>query len=162
MQIAICPGSFDPITNGHIDVIERAASIFDKVIIGIAENVTKKPSLGLSDRIELVKNACAHLENVAVESFDCLLVEFAKRNQANIIVRGLRAVSDFEHEFQMAQLNHKLDPSIETMFIMASPKYAYLSSSAVREIAKYGGCLTSMVPENVEIALKKAFSQIKY
>ncbi|MDP3014629.1 MAG: pantetheine-phosphate adenylyltransferase, partial [Candidatus Subteraquimicrobiales bacterium] len=112
MQIAVCPGSFDPITNGHIDVIERAAAIFDKVVVGIAENSHKKSLFSLEERVKFVCEATAHLKNVTVKSFNCLLVEFAREHQARIIIRGLRAVSDFEHEFQMAQLNHELDPSI--------------------------------------------------
>lgn len=159
MRIAVYPGSFDPITNGHLDIIERAAQLYDEVVVGVAKNTRKSPLFSLKDRIRFAGNALAHLKNVRIESFNCLLVEFARRHDAHSIIKGLRAVSDFEHEFQMAQLNRKLDPSIETMFMMASPEYAYLSSSAVKEIAEYGGCLEGLVPPEVEEGLRKSFSR---
>lgn len=159
MRVAIYPGSFDPITNGHLDIIERATHFYDEVIIGVAENIKKSPLFSLEERIGLSRKVLAHLKNVKVESFNCLLVEFARKHDAHSIIKGLRAVSDFEHEFQMAQLNRKLDPSIETIFMMAGPEYAYLSSSAVKEIAEYGGCVEGLVPPEVEEGLRRKFSR---
>lgn len=159
MQVAICPGSFDPITVGHLDVIERAAKLYDKVVIGVAQDANKKPLFSLEDRVKFISNSVSKLENVEVEAFDSLLVQFARKYKARTIIKGLRAVSDFELEFQMAQLNHYLDSSIETVFMMASPKYAYLSSSAVKEIASYGGSVEGLVTTEVEIALKEFFKK---
>lgn len=159
MQVAICPGSFDPITVGHLDVIERAAKLYDKVVIGVAQDANKKPLFSLEDRVKFISNSVSKLENVKVEAFDSLLVQFARKHKARTIIKGLRAVSDFELEFQMAQLNHYLDSFIETVFMMASPKYAYLSSSAVKEIASYGGSVEGLVTTEVEIALKEFFKK---
>jgi pantetheine-phosphate adenylyltransferase len=159
MQVAICPGSFDPITVGHLDIIERAAKLYDKVVVGVATDASKKPLFSLQDRVKFINNSVAKVENVEVEAFDSLLVGFARKHQARTIIKGLRAVTDFEHEFQMAQLNHYLDNSIETVFMMASPKYAYLSSSAVKEIAAYGGSVKGLVTPEVEIALKELFEK---
>lgn len=159
MQVAICPGSFDPITVGHLDVIERAAKLYDKVVIGVAQDANKKPLFSLEDRVKFISNSVSKLENVEVEAFDSLLVQFARKHKARTIIKGLRAVSDFELEFQMAQVNHYLDISIETVFMMASPKYAYLSSSAVKEIASYGGSVEGLVTTEVEIALKEFFKK---
>ncbi len=161
MRIAIVPGSFDPITSGHLDVIRRVSHLFDKIVIGVAVNVAKTPLFSLDERVELAQAAVAELANVTVESFDSLTVEFAVAKDAHAIVRGLRAVSDFEHEFQMAQLNRELNASVETVFVMASPEYAYLSSSAVREIAEYGGVVKSLVPPVVELALQKKIASAK-
>lgn len=158
MKTAVIPGSFDPITSGHLDIIKRASVLFDKVVIGIAKNFIKDPMFTLEERVELVRMATSDITNVSVEPFDSLLVEFAAAKKAHVIVKGLRAVSDFEHEFQMAQLNRELNREVETIFMMASPKYAYLSSSAVREIAEYGGDVKSLVPSVVEEALKKKTS----
>ncbi len=161
MKNAIVPGSFDPITSGHLDIIKRAATLFDSVVVGVARNVAKVPMFTLDERLDLVRQATAGIAGVEVESFHSLLVEFAVKKHAHVVVRGLRAVSDFEHEFQMAQLNRELDPSVETMFMMASQEYAYLSSSSVREIAEYGGIIKSLVPPVVEEALKKKISSLK-
>ena len=158
MKTAVIPGSFDPITSGHLDIIKRASVLFDKVVIGIAKNFIKDPMFTLEERVELVGIATGDIANVSVEPFDSLLVEFATAKKAHVIVKGLRAVSDFEHEFQMAQLNRELNREVETIFMMASPKYAYLSSSAVREIAEYGGDVKGLVPSVVEEALKKKTS----
>jgi len=161
LKTAIVPGSFDPITSGHLDVIRRVSVLFDHVVIGVAVNVAKTPLFSLDERVELVGAAVAGIPNVTVEAFDSLTVEFAVAKDAHAVVRGLRAVSDFEHEFQMAQLNRELDASVETVFVMASPEYAYLSSSAVREIAEYGGVVKSLVPPVVELALQKKIASRK-
>ncbi|GAB4274443.1 MAG: pantetheine-phosphate adenylyltransferase [Coriobacteriia bacterium] len=157
MQVtrALVPGTFDPITMGHVDVIARAASLFKQVIVAVALNPDKGSGtlFSLDERRSFAEEAVAQFGNVEVVTFDTLLVDFAHEVDARVIVRGLRAVSDFEREFQMAQLNHGLDEEIETLFMMAVPKYAYLSSSAVKEIAAHGGSVRGMVPPGVEAAL---------
>lgn len=159
MRIAVCPGTFDPVTTGHLDIIERATNLYDRVVVGVAENPPKKLLFTSEERVRLVKDAVVGYKNVVVEPFDGLLVEFAHKHGANTIIKGLRAVTDFEHEFQMAQLNRELDQSIETVFIMASPKFAYLSSSAVKEIAEYGGSIKGLVPPEAEISLSRRFEK---
>lgn len=159
MTIAVYPGTFDPITNGHIDIINRAAVMYDKVIVGITEESSKSLLFDINQRLEMVKEATASNGKVTVESFSSLVVKFAKEQGAQTIIRGLRAVSDFEHEFQMAQLNKKLVPEIETIFIMASPEFTYLSSSAVKEIAMFDGNIDSWVPKTVELKLKSRYSK---
>ena len=154
-QIAICPGSFDPITLGHLDIIERSTYIYDKVVVGIADNQAKRALFALDERVVMTREAVAGLKNVVIASFDGLLVRFAKENGAQVIIKGLRAISDFEHEFQMAHLNKKLDESIETIFMMASPEYMFLSSSAVKEIAVFGGDLTGLVAETTAARLER-------
>jgi pantetheine-phosphate adenylyltransferase len=155
MKVAVCPGSFDPVTNGHIDVINRASSLFDKIVVGVTVSTEKHPTFTLDERVKLIKNALLENGKVIVESYNTLLIDFAKKHGAKAIIRGLRATSDFEREFQIAQFNKKLEPDIETLFIMSRPEYAYLSSSAVKEVAKYGGNVSFYVPENVEKELKK-------
>jgi pantetheine-phosphate adenylyltransferase len=155
MKIAIYPGSFDPVTNGHIDIIERAANMFGKVYVAVIENPEKQASFSFDERINMIKGATGHLKNVAVDSFSGLLIDYAKKKKAVAIVRGLRAVSDFEYEFQMALTNRKMNPRIETIFFMTGDKFAYLSSSMVRQISKLGGPVAGMVPANVEKVLKK-------
>lgn len=157
MPIAVCPGTFDPITLGHLDIIARATYIYDDVVVGVAANPGKKALFTLEERLVLVEGAVAGLKNVSVHAFDCLLVEFAGRNSANVIIKGLRAISDFEHEFQMAHLNKRLDDTIETVFLMASPEFMFLSSSAVKEIAMFGGSVGDFVSANVEAGLKAKF-----
>lgn len=154
MKTVVCPGTFDPVTNGHLDIIYRASSLSEKVIIGVARDSDKKLLFSLEERINLIENEIKGKDGIMVESFDSLVVKFAGNKNAEAIVRGLRAVTDFEHEFQMAQLNKELKDDIETIFIMAKPEYGYLSSSAVKEIACYGGDISKMVPSSVERALK--------
>jgi len=160
-RTAIYPGSFDPLTNGHLDVIQRAAKLFDRVTVAVAENESKNPLFTLTERVALVKMAVAHLPNVQTDSFDCLLVEYVAAQKAGAIVRGLRAVSDFEFEFQLALMNRKLDENIETIFMMPKDTYTFLSSRIVKEIARLGGDVRSFVPPNVQAALKKKLKQAK-
>jgi pantetheine-phosphate adenylyltransferase len=154
-RTAIYPGSFDPLTNGHLDVIQRAAKLFDRVIVAVAENESKQPLFTLAERVALVKQAVVKLPNVATDSFSSLLVEYVAAQKAQAIVRGLRAVSDFEFEFQLALMNRKLDENIETIFMMPKDTYTFLSSRIVKEIARLGGDVRAFVPPNVQIALKK-------
>jgi len=154
-RTAIYPGSFDPLTNGHLDVIQRAAKLFDRVIVAVAENESKHPLFTLAERVALVKQAVAKLPNVEADSFSTLLVEYVAERKAQAIVRGLRAVSDFEFEFQLALMNRKLDEKIETIFMMPKDTYTFLSSRIVKEIARLGGDVRAFVPPNVQIALKK-------
>ncbi len=148
-KIAIIPGSFDPITNGHLDVIERSAKLFDKVYVAVLKNSTKTPLFTAEERAELIKRVTKHLGNVYVEFFSGLLVEYAKSKNANFIIKGLRAVSDYEYECQMALANRTLAPDIETFFIASSPNYSYLSSSIVKEFALHGASLESLVPNEI-------------
>ena len=149
MKVAVYPGSFDPITNGHLDIIERGSKSFDKLIVGVLVNVDKKGLFDIEERVELIKRVTKHLDNVEVVSFRGLLVECIRENNANVILKGLRAFSDFEYEFQMALMNNKLDPEVETLFMMTSAEYSYLSSSAVKQVAKFGGCIEGLVPDEI-------------
>jgi pantetheine-phosphate adenylyltransferase len=153
----VCPGTFDPVTSGHLDIIERAASLLDELVVAVALNPEKGggPLFPVETRVAFIEEATRHLPNVSVCAFDTLLVDFAKREDATAIVKGLRAVTDFEREFQMAALNWRLDSKIETIFIMAIPEYMYLSSSAVKEIARHGGSVRGLVPEHVAVALER-------
>jgi pantetheine-phosphate adenylyltransferase len=154
MRLAVYPGTFDPVTYGHIDVIKRALRIFDKVIIAVAEKSARKETIFTKEeRIAMIKEL--RIEDTEVESFSNLLVDYLRNKKINTVIRGLRAVSDFDREFQMAVANNQLYPEMETIFIMTDKKYFYLSSSLVRELAKLGGSVKNMVPENVENALKK-------
>ena len=148
-RVAVYPGSFDPVTSGHLDIIKRASNIFDKVIVAGVNNPNKSHLFSMGQRVEMLKEAVGDYENVVVDSFKGLLTNYVKQSGAEIIVRGLRAVSDFESEFQMASMNKKLAPEIETIFMMTSTEYAYLSSSTVKEVASFGGCIKTLVPENV-------------
>ena len=155
MKIAVCPGSFDPVTNGHIDIIERASMMFDELIVGVFHNVNKKPLFTMQERVDLLTEATKHLKNVKVTSFHGLLNEYVKQQGSRIIVRGLRAISDFEYEFQRALLLKHLDPEIETVFMMTSNEYSFLSSSGIRELANFQGEIKGLVPKCVEIAIKQ-------
>ena len=155
MRTAIYPGSFDPMTNGHLDVVQRAAKLFDRVIVAVAKNEGKHPLFAQAERVALVKKAVAQLPNVEADSFDGLLVEYVAAKKARAIVRGLRAVSDFEFEFQLALMNRKLDENIETIFMMPKDTYTFLSSRIVKEIARLGGDVRQFVPPNVQKALKQ-------
>jgi len=160
MIVAVCPGTFDPITNGHLDIIGRATDIYDKIVVGVAENPVKKTLFTLEERLRLARISLAEFPKVEVQAFASLLVEFAQKQQAKVIIKGLRAVSDFEHELQMAHLNKRLNSEIETIFMMASPEYMYLSSSAVKEIAMYGGDITGLVPDVVKEELKLKYKHL--
>ncbi|MFC1558412.1 pantetheine-phosphate adenylyltransferase [candidate division KSB1 bacterium] len=153
MKIAIYPGTFDPITNGHIDIIERALIIFDKVIVAISVDSPKKPLFTVDERMDMIKEAAKYNSKVEVDSFNGLLVKYARKVNATAIIRGLRAVSDFEYEFQMALMNRRLNEKIETVFLMPNEKYTYLNSSLIKEISSLGGDVTDFVPENVKIKL---------
>ena len=155
MQIVVYPGTFDPITNGHTDLVERAAKRFGRVIVAIHRSTPKKPAFSWEERMELAQGVLASHENVMVEVFDGLLVDFARSRQAGVILRGLRAVSDFEYEFQLASMNRHLAPEIETLFMTPDEHYAYVSSSLVREIAALGGDVSGFVHKDVVAALKR-------
>ena len=157
MKRAITPGTFDPITYGHLDVITRAAQLMDEVIVAVAASPGKKPLFSLDERAELARAATAHLENVRVEPFDGLLVDFAREQQAQVLVKGLRAITDFEYEFQMAALNYQLSRDLETVFIMSPPEFMYLSSSIVRELASLNSPVDQFVPAHVADALVRKF-----
>ncbi|WP_342559476.1 pantetheine-phosphate adenylyltransferase [Metasolibacillus sp. FSL K6-0083] len=157
-KIAVVPGSFDPITNGHLDIINRAADVFDIVYVGVLNNSSKNPLFTIDERIQLIKEITRERPNIRVESSSGLLVDYAKEKGAQAIVRGLRAVSDFEYEMQITSMNRVLDENIETFFIMTKNQYSFLSSSIVKEVAKYGGDIGELVPPIVEQALKEKFS----
>lgn len=149
MRRAIYPGSFDPVTNGHLDIIERAAKVFDEVIVAVLVNPDKKGLFQIEERVELLEKVIKHIPNVKVECFSGLLINFMKQMDGKVIIKGLRTVSDFEYEFQMSLINNKLDPHIETMFMMASYKNSFLSSSSVKQVAMFGGCLKDLVPDEI-------------
>ena len=157
-KIAICAGTFDPLTYGHLDVIERAFKIFPQLIIGVAASEGKSPLFSLEERIELVKNSISHMPTIILKPFNGLLVDLAESEEAHVIIRGLRAFSDFEYEFQMALTNRKLKPEIETLFLMPKQDHSYVSSSNVREVAKMGGDVSQFVPVSVQNELKDKFS----
>ena len=158
-KIAVVPGSFDPITYGHVDIIERSSRIFGEVYVVILDNSSKNPLFSIEERKELVRKSTSHLSNVKIDTFNGLLVEYAKMVNASVMVRGLRAVSDFEYEMQITLMNRFLDESIETFFMMTQRKYSFLSSSIVKEVAKYNGNVTQLVPDCVEKALAEKFSK---
>jgi|UniRef100_A0A7C3WMD2 pantetheine-phosphate adenylyltransferase len=155
---AVYPGSFDPVTNGHIDIIQRGAKIYDEVIVLVAENISKVPLFTLEERLSMLRESLQHIPNVKVDSFKGLLVDYIKKINVRIIIRGLRAVSDFEYEFQQALTNKKLYPECETVFLISDIKYTFLSSSMVKEIAKFGGCVEDLVPKCVAEKLYEKFN----
>jgi len=155
MRIAICPGSFDPLTNGHLDVIQRATKLFDQVIVAVAYNDAKQPLFTVDERMKQVAQSVKHLPTVKVDAFDCLLVDFAERLGAQAIIRGLRAVSDFEFEFQLALMNRNMNERVETIFMMPKDTYTYLSSRMIKEIARLGGDVSTFVPAHIRSALDK-------
>jgi pantetheine-phosphate adenylyltransferase len=157
-NIAIFPGTFDPITNGHLDLVNRAAALFDKVIVAIAANARKTPAFTLNERVELAKGVLNHISNVEVCGFNNLLADFARTKKAIVIIRGLRAVSDFEYEFQLANMNRKLAPELETIFLTPAEHYSFLSSSLVKEVASLGGDVSPFVHDSVSKKLKERMS----
>ena len=158
-RIALYPGSFDPLTNGHVDIIERGARIFDSIIVAILGNVEKTPLFSEQERVGIIRDVFKGQKNVQVETFSGLLVDYAQQKQAHVIVRGLRAVSDFEYEFQMALMNRNLAPGIETVFLVPAFDLTYLSSSLVREVARFGGDVSQLVHPKVQQALKRKFAK---
>ncbi len=161
MKRALTPGTFDPITEGHLDVIRRAAQLVDEVIVSVAASAGKGPLFTLAERVALAREATKDIPNVRVEPFDELLVDFARRMEAQAVVKGLRAITDFEYEFQMTAMNYQLDKNLETVFIMSTPQHMYLSSSVVREIASWGGDVSQFVPPCVNEALVARFAELK-
>jgi pantetheine-phosphate adenylyltransferase len=151
----VCPGSYDPVTNGHIDIITRTSHVFERVVVGVVNNPVRKEKtlFTAAERQAFIAEATAHLPNVEAKVFSSLLVEFARENEAGAIVKGLRAISDFEYEFEMAQLNRKLDPGIESIYVIASPHYSFLSSTGVKEMATFGGDVSDLVPAPVAVAM---------
>jgi len=158
MTVAVYPGTFDPITNGHMDIIKRASALFDKLIVGVYENPDKQPLFSLEQRVELVEKAITDLPNISVKSFHGLIVDFIHQTGGKVMIRGLRVSSDFEREFEMALMNKKLAPNIELVCLMTSSQYQFLSSSLIKEVAMLGGCLEGMVPDHIATALKERSS----
>ncbi len=160
LKTAICPGTFDPVTNGHLDVILRAARHFDRGVVAVAVSAGKSPLFSVEERVEMLVESLKDQKNIEVVKFNTLLVDLAKRYDCSVIVKGLRALSDFEYEFQMAQFNRQMDERIETFFVMASPEYTFLSSSGIKEVASYGGSIKGLVPESVEKRLAEKYRDI--
>jgi len=158
-KIALCPGTYDPLTEGHKDIIKRCSKIFSKVIVAVSKNNRKKPFYSIDKRVDFVKRSLRDLGNIEVITFEGLLVDLAKKENASVIIKGLRAISDFEYEFQMAQINKKLNPEVETMFMVTNPKFAYLSSSAVKEVARFKGCIKGLVPDEIEKDISESFKK---
>jgi pantetheine-phosphate adenylyltransferase len=154
-RIAVYPGSFDPVTNGHLDIIQRGASIFDKVIVAVLENPQKNPLFSIQERVSMLHEVTEGIGNIEIDSFTGLLTHYMNTKKVKVIIKGLRAVSDFEYELQMALLNNKLDPEIETLLMMTNYKYSYLSSSAVKQIALFGGCIKELVPDLIVTRILK-------
>ena len=159
MRIGVCPGSFDPVTLGHLDVIKRSAEMFDEVIIGVLNNTSKTPLFSVKERVNMLSEVVSDIPNVRVESFGGLLIDFARQNGVKTIIRGLRAVTDFEYELQIAQSNRKVAPEIDTVFLTTSIEYAYLSSSIVKEYARYGVDVTQFVPIEVVDRIKEKYNR---
>jgi pantetheine-phosphate adenylyltransferase len=162
VKTVLCPGTYDPVTVGHLDVISRCSAMFDEVVVGVVEDSYRKTSLFTAEeRAGFLQESTKDLPNVKIAVMRGLVVKFAREVGARVLVKGLRAMTDFEYEFQMAQLNRKLDPELETMYLMASPEYSFLSSSGVKEIAKYGGCVSDLVPEVVERRFAEMFGRVE-
>lgn len=161
MRIAICPGSFDPVTNGHIDIFERASDMFDQVIVGVFHNPNKAPLFTMEERVDLLQESTKHIKNIKIDCFSGLLNEYVREKSAKIIVRGLRAISDFEYEFQRALLLKKIDSEIETVFMMTSNEYSFLSSSGIKELANFDGNIKGLVPEYVEVKIKQRILELR-
>ncbi|MFH5183076.1 pantetheine-phosphate adenylyltransferase [Paenibacillus sp. TAB 01] len=157
VKIAVYPGSFDPVTNGHLDIIHRASKVFDKLVVAVLNNTSKNPLFSLEERVELLRQVTSDLPNVEIDSFRDLLVNYMRQKNAHLIVRGLRAVTDFEYELQLASMNRKLDDKIETFFMTSTPQYSYLSSSIVKEIARFHGPVGDLVPDEIERALRAKY-----
>jgi pantetheine-phosphate adenylyltransferase len=157
-RLAIYPGTFDPITNGHLDIIQRAVNLFDRVIVGVTTNPAKTPLFSAAERVEMIQNSVSNMASVEVEHFDGLLMDYAKKKEANVVVRGLRAITDFEFEFQMALVNRRLAEHIVTVFLMPNEKYTYLNSTIVKEVAKFGGDVSSFVSKDVDERLREKFN----
>jgi len=157
----VYPGTFDPVTNGHLDLVRRALRMFDEVIIAVAPSPKKQPLFTVKERLIMIKAAVKGMKRVRVEAFNSLLVEYVKKRKAFCILRGLRAISDFEYEFQLAHMNRRLDNDIETVFVMPSEEYSFLTSSIVKEVASFGGSVTDLVPQEVEAALLEKFKTVK-
>lgn len=161
MRRAIYPGSFDPVTYGHIDIIKRSADIFDEILVGVLNNNAKSPLFTIEERVNMLREVTKDIPNIVVTSFSGLLVDFARQSDAKVIIRGLRAISDFEYELQIAQTNHKLMPELDTMFLATNIEYSYLSSTIVREIASFGGDIQLLVPEEIEKKVYEKYNIIK-
>jgi len=153
VRLAIYPGSFDPVTNGHIDILEKTSKLFDKIIIAVVHNVGKKALFSLNDRVNLIKESTSHIPNIEVESFSGLLVDYVKQKGAIAIIRGLRTVADFEYEMHIAQINRKMLPEVESIFVLADSRYFFVSSSIIKEVALLGGDVSELVPESVKVGL---------
>lgn len=159
MTKAIYPGSFDPVTLGHLDIIKRSSKVVDELIIGVLVNSRKNPTFTMEERLDMIRESVKDIPNVSVQCFEGMTVEFARKNNANVIIRGLRAVTDFESEMQIAQTNHSIEPSVDTMFFTTSLEFAFLSSTIVKEVAYYGGDISSFVSPNVEQKLREKYSK---
>lgn len=157
MTVAVYPGSFDPVHNGHLDIVTRAARVFDAVVVAVAENSEKEGLFSVSERLDMLRAATAHLRNIQVDAFSGLTVAFAQQKGAGVLVKGLRAVVDFEYELKQASMNQRLAPSLDTVFFMTAPAYYFLSSTLIREVARLGGSVTGLVPQAVEERLRKKF-----
>ena len=161
MRLAIYPGSFDPITYGHMDIIERAAGLVDRLVVSVSLNSAKQPLFTVDERLDMLREVLVAYPNTIADSFYGLTVRYAQKSGAQVLIRGLRAISDFENEFMMALTNKKLVPSVETVFLMTRAEFSFISSSAVREVASFGGCVRDMVPLSVEMMLKSKFAALK-
>jgi pantetheine-phosphate adenylyltransferase len=160
MRIGVCPGSFDPVTLGHLDIFERSSKMFDELIVAVFHNPNKRPLFNMDERVDMLRQATEHLTNVRVDAFEGLLNEYVRKQNSTIIVRGLRALSDFEYEFQRALLEKKVDPTLETVFMMTSNEYSFISSSGIKELAKFGGSISGLVPTCVEARVLKRIREL--